>query len=348
MRLVGAGDPVLVLGASGRAFRGDAGSGGFLLAGLTIDAGDAPAASVIELRGTPSGRIERLRLLRPGDGILLADGTRDVTIADLTVLGSRLHGVTIADSQDNLVDGAELHGQRGFGVILRGDSHGNRLTRLRTVFSGLELVGMTWQTHGNSLSDSTALRTGDNCYSITGSHNRLENLTGRYCAGNGIAFYGSWNVLRGGTFTGNSQRHEVRRAWSAGIAFLQGFGGVAQHNQVAEVVVDDDQPRPTQQLGVMTHAALYRDWAPGERVAAGEYRRAGLRLYRAAAAGITGPTPPAGEGQAADGGVAWAFVNRFEATPLPDFNRAEGIDIRRVARAPREDLTPAQHNQGTR
>ncbi|MCO6418972.1 right-handed parallel beta-helix repeat-containing protein [Siccirubricoccus sp. KC 17139] len=347
MQFLGRNQPVLALTASGRAFTGNAQSGGFRIADLTVDASAASDDRMIYLRGTPSGRIENMRLIRPGGGIILTGGTHDVAIARLTVIESRHHAVAITDSYNNSIDDADLEGQRGFGVVLDGTSHHNRLNGLRTSHSGLELVGMTSQTSYNVLTNSTASRTGDNCFSITGSHNRLANLSGSYCVGAGITFYGSYNTLENGRFVGNGQQHWVRPAWSAGVLFAQGFGGVAQHNTVRNVVVDDDQPQPTQQVGVMALGA-YEPWAPRHEIRANFYRYVGLRLYRATSAGITGPTPPSGDGPVSDGGVTWVFVNSFDRTTLPDNNRAEHVEVLRAGRAPREDRSGAPNNQGTR
>jgi hypothetical protein len=271
-----------------------------------------------------------------------------VSIRDLEVTGSRGHGVMIVNSSANSVEGARLNGQVGFGVILAGTSNGNRLDQLSTTGSGLELVGMTVGTHDNSLSNSSATKTGDNCYSISGRNNRLSNLTGDRCAGNGITFYGSNNSLDGGRFTNNAQRHDVRPAWSGGVSFIQGFGGVAQGNIVRNVVVDDDQPRPTQQVGVLTTAASYLPWRPGIAVRAGRYSYSGLSLYVARSSGVTGTRSPSGPGRVSDGAVEWELVNEFDGTLQPDGNIVEGAQIGRAARSGREDHSEARRNIGTR
>lgn len=348
MKLVGVGQPVIKLMRSGRAFTGDAQSSDFLISSLTLDGTDAPSTSIIELSATPSGRIDTVTLVSPGQGVRLLRGTHDVTITNLSVINSRQHGISIEDSYNNVVDGAQLNGQVGFGIIVSGISHNNRLTKLSTTGSGLELVGMTWRTHHNVLTDSNASHTGDNCYSITGSHNRLANLSGDHCAGNGITFYGSDNTLDGGFFISNSQKYMVRKAWAAGVAFSQGFGGGAQRNIVRNVVVDDDQVLPTQQVGVMTYGGLYKIWAPHVTIRAGEERLVGLHLYRARTAGVTGTTAPTGDTKPVDGMPGWEQINTFEGSALPDGNRVENIDIRRFARAAREEQSPAQHNIGTR
>ncbi|GAA0602767.1 hypothetical protein GCM10009416_45710 [Craurococcus roseus] len=348
LNLAGQGHPVLRLSETGNAFRGDQRSRNFSISGIAIDGSDAPKASAIALRGSSDGRLARLRLIRPGDGIVLAEGSHDIAICDLEVVESRQHGVTIRDSRGNAVNGARLDGQRGFGVVLVGTSHDNRLDRLSTRRSGLELVGMTVGTHNNTLENSSANNTGDNCYSITGSNNRLRNLTGDRCAGSGITLYGSRNTLEGGRFTNNAQRHDVRPAWAGGVSFIQGFGGVAQGNTVRDVTVDDDQPRPTQQVGVLTTAAGYQAWRPGVAVRTGHYTHSGLSLYVSRSSGVTGTRPPFGPGRVSDGAVVWELVNSFEGTLQPDGNTVENVQIGRAARAPREDHSASQHNIGTR
>jgi Periplasmic copper-binding protein (NosD) len=348
MKLVGANRPVLKLTRSGQAFVGNGESGGFLISGLTLDGSEAPRTSIIRLHGTPTGKIENLQLINPGDGIALTDGTRGVTIIHLAEAGSHLHGIVIADSNDNVVDDAKLDGQAGFGVIINGTSHDNQISRVSTGYSGLELVGMTVHTHDNTLTDSSASHTGDNCFSITGSHNRLANLSGDHCAGNGITFYGSYNTLEGGSFVDNNQKFAVRKAWSAAVQFSQGFGGVAQHNTVRNVTVDDDQVQRTQQVGVMTFGATYQPWAPHSQVTVGECRYVGLLLYRAIVAGLTGGFAPVGNRTSSDGSVTWQYVNSFDGSTLPDDNLAEKMDIRRVARTPWEEQSLSQHNVYTR
>ena len=348
MNLTGEASPVLRLTSSGTAFFGDGRSSNFLIGQIAIDGSDMRGSSAIRLSGSRNGRIEGVRLINPADGIALLEGTTGVLIKDLVSVGSRFHGITIESGHGNTVDGAELEDQAGFGVILRGDSSGNRLTRLRTTKSKLELVGMTYRTHDNMLTDSSAKGAGDNCYSITGSYNTLRNLAGEACDGNGIAFYGSFNVLEGGEFKNNNQRHFVRDAWNGGVAFLQGFGGVAQHNKVSGVVLDDDQPARTQQLGVLVQKAGYREWRPGANVVAGSYAISGMELYIARSTGVSGTVKPAGLESHFDGAVRWEHASTFRGTTEPDFNSATDVVVRRSAQAAREDRSEARSNIGTR
>jgi len=348
LRLAGQGRPVLKLFRTGNAFYGNKLSINFTIEGMTIDATDAPRAGIISLRGSAVGQIENVRLINPGDGIKLLDGTHNISIRNLVSSGSRLHGVTIKDSYGNTVDGAQLDGQAGFGVILEGASYNNHLDRLSTRRSGLELVGMTYQTHNNTLSNSIASYTGDNCYSITGDHNRLTNLSGENCDGNGVAFYGSFNTLEGGQFKNNNQRFYARSAWNGGVAFLQGFGGVAQHNSVRDVVLDDDQPQPTQQVGVLTNRPEYKPWRQGIAVKSGTYMYSGLSLYVSRSSGVTGTHPLIGSGTVSDGAVEWQYVNSFLGTIQPDYNSADQVEVRRAAKSLREDRSQAQNNRGTR
>ena len=348
MSLTGENSPVIKLGRSGTAFYGDNRSSNFLISQLAIDGSDATSSSAIRLSGSRDGRIEGVRLINPSDGIALLEGTTGILIKDFTCVGSRSQGITIKSSFGNKVEGAKLENQAGFGVILSGQSYDNHLTRLQTTKSGLELVGMTYQTHDNTLTDSSAKGTGDNCYSITGRNNVLRNLTGEDCAGNGIAFYGSFNTLEGGTFKNNNQQFSVRSAWNGGIAFLQGFGGVAQHNKVSGAVVDDDQPTRTQQVGVLVQKGGYREWRPGVMVTAGTYAISGLDLYVARSSGVTGTEKPTGSGPCFDGAVHWDHANSFSGTIQPDFNSATNITVRRFAKEAREDRSQARSNVGTR
>ena len=348
MTLTGENSPVIKLGRLGTAFYGDSRSSNFLIAQIAIDGSDASSSSAIRLSGSRDGRIEGVRLINPADGIALLDGTTGIHIKDLASVGSRSHGITIKSSFGNTVDGAKLDNQAGFGVILSGESHDNHLTRLQTAKSRLELVGMTYQTHDNTLTDSSAKGTGDNCYSITGYRNVLRNLTGEDCAGNGIAFYGSSNTLEGGTFKNNNQQFSVRSAWNGGVAFLQGFGGVAQHNRVSGVVLDDDQPARTQQVGVLVQKGGYREWRPGVAVTSGTYAVSGLELYVARSSGVTGTERPTGSGPSFDGAVHWDHANSFSGTIQPDFNSATNVVVRRFAKEAREDRSQARSNVGTR
>ena len=348
MSLTGENSPVLKLGRLGTAFYGDSRSSNFLISQIAIDGSNASSSSAIRLAGSHDGRIEGVRLINPADGIALLEGTTGVLIKDLTSVGSRSHGVTIKSSFGNTVDGAKLEDQAGFGVILTGESHHNHLAHLQTTRSKLELVGMTYQSHDNTLTDSSAKGTGDNCYSITGSNNVLRNLTGEGCAGNGIAFYGSSNTLEGGTFRNNNQQFSMRSAWNGGVAFLQGFGGVAQHNKVSGVTVDDDQPARTQQVGVLVQKGEYHEWRPGVMVNAGTYAISGLELYVARSSGVTGTVKPTGSGTQSDGAVRWEHVNRFDGTIQPDFNSAVNVAVRRSAKEAREDRSQARSNVGTR
>ena len=348
MNLTGENSPVIKLNRSGTAFHGDSRSSNFLIGQLAIDGSNAARSSAIRLSGSRDGRIEGVRLINPADGIALLDGTTGVVIKDFASVGSRAHGITIKSSFGNKVVGAKLENQAGFGVILSGESYDNHLTRLQTTKSRLELVGMTYQTHDNTLTDSSAKDTGDNCYSITGHNNFLRNLTGESCAGNGIAFYGSFNTLEGGTFRNNNQQFSVRSAWNGGVAFLQGFGGVAQHNKVSGVVVDDDQPARTQQVGVLVQKGGYHEWRPGVTVNAGTYVISGMELYVARNSGVTGAERPAGPGTAFDGAVRWDHANSFAGTVQPDFNSAINVTVRRAAKEAREDRSQARSNVGTR
>ena len=348
MNLIGEDSPVIKLAKSGTAFYGDDRSSNFLISQIAIDGSSAARSSAIRFSGSRDGRIEGVRLINPADGIALLEGTTGVLVKDFTCVGSRSHGITIKSSFGNRVEGAKLEDQAGFGVILSGHSYDNHLTRLQTTKSRLELVGMTYQTHDNTLTDSSAKGTGDNCYSITGSNNVLRNLNGEGCAGNGIAFYGSSNTLEGGTFKNNNQRFSVRSAWNGGIAFLQGFGGVAQHNKVSGVVVDDDQPARTQQVGVLVQKGGYRDWRPGTAVAAGTYAISGLDLYVARSSGVTGTERPTGSGTHFDGAVQWEHANSFSGTVQPDFNSAINVVVHRSAKEAREDRSQARSNIGTR
>ena len=348
MTLTGENSPVIKLGRLGTAFYGDSHSTNFLIGQIAIDGSDASSSSAIRLSGSRDGRIEGVRLINPADGIALLEGTTGVLIKDFASIGSRFHGITIKSSFGNTVDGAKLENQAGFGVILSGESYDNHLTRLQTTKSRLELVGMTYRAHDNTLTDSSAKSTGDNCYSITGYRNVLRNLTGEDCAGNGIAFYGSSNTLEGGTFKNNNQQFSVRSAWNGGVAFLQGFGGVAQHNKVSGVVVDDDQPARTQQVGVLVQKGGYREWRPGTAVTAGTYAISGLELYIARSSGVTGTEKPTGSGSFFDGAVRWDHANSFAGTIQPDFNSAINVTVRRSAKEAREDRSQAHSNVGTR
>ena len=346
--LTGENSPVIKLARSGTAFYGDSRSSGFLIGQIAINGSDAPRSSAIRLVGSRDGRIEDVRLINPADGLALLEGTTGVLIRNFASVGSRAHGITIKSSFGNTIDGAELEAQTGFGVILSGESYGNHLTRLRTTKSGLELVGMTYQTHHNTLTNSSAKGTGDNCYSITGHNNTLRDLTGEGCAGNGVAFYGSFNMLEGGAFKNNNQQFFRRSAWNGGVALLQGFGGVAQHNKLSGVVLDDDQPAPTQQVGVLVQRAEYREWQPGARITAGMYAVSGMELYVARSSGVTGTDKPTGTGSHFDGMIRWDHANTFLGTIQPDFNSATNVVVRRFAKADREDRSEARNNIGTR
>ncbi|TGN50057.1 hypothetical protein E4L95_17800 [Paracoccus liaowanqingii] len=348
LRLEGRGRPTLKMLRTGTAFVGDGQTANFSITGLSIDGSDASKTSAIALRGSSFGLLENISLISPGNGIALTGWAHEIAIRDLAVTGSRLHGVLIQDSHSNSVEGATLNGQVGFGVIITGVSYKNRLTRLSTNASGLELVGMTYQAHDNTLSDSTASNTGDNCYSITGYNNHLSNLAGDHCAGNGVGIYGSHNTLVGGVFRNNNQRHDVRSGWNGGVAFLQGFGGVAQYNSVRDVTVDDDQAQPTQQVGVLVHRPEYKPWQPGLEVKSGAYMYSGLSLYVALSDGLTGSQPPVGAGTVSDGSVSWRFVNAFSGSIRPDYNSADRIQMGRSAKASREDRSGAANNVGTR
>ena len=347
MTLTGEGSPTLKLTGAGSAFAGNRTSTGFAIAHLTIDGSGASGSSAIRLDGSHDGSVDAVTLLNPANGLVLVNSAYGIVVKNLTVTGSRAHGITIKDSHGNSVDGARLDGQPGFGIILSGNSHSNRLTRIQTTRSGLELVGMTAGTHENILTDSIAQRTGDNCYSITGSRNTLQNLSGVDCAGNGIAFYGSYNTLHGGVFKNNNQQFYRRDSWNGGVAFIQGFGGVAQHNTVSGVILDDDQERRTQQIGVLVQRAGYPEWRPGMQVKAGAYVAAGLRLYRAREAGTTGGREPAGTAPIFDNGVHWDYARDFDKTTQPDFNHA-AVSVGRSAKTPREDRSAARENIGTR
>lgn len=348
MDLTGENAPVIKLTRLGTAFYGDSHSSDFLIRQIAIDGSSATSSSAIRLSGSRDGRIEGVRLINPADGIALLEGTTGVMIKDFMSVGSRSHGITIKSSFGNTVDGAKLEDQAGFGIILSGNSYNNHLTRLQTAKSRLELVGMTYQSHDNTLTDSSAKGTGDNCYSITGYNNTLRNLTGEACAGNGIAFYGSFNTLKGGTFRNNNQQFFVRNAWNGGVAFLQGFGGVAQHNKVSGIVLDDDQPARTQQVGVLVQRAGYREWRPGAMVTAGTYAVSGLELYVARSSGATGTERPTGSGSHFDGAVHWEHANKFDGTIQPDFNSATNVAVRHFAKQAREDRSEARSNIGTR
>lgn len=348
VRVTGLGRPMLAaLGRTGALLRIKDASN-VTLSGLRLDSRSAAHPTIampVSVSGASGVRLEEIELVNPTGEIHVTDSD-NVTILSPVVTGSLLHGVLFSGVRDSAVVGGRFQNEVGFGIILKGGSHGNLVQGNRTTANGIELVGVTEDSSGNRIIGNHAEGAGDNCISISGSENIVQGNLAQGCQGNGIEVFGDRNLVVGNTARNNARGHAAQSGWRAGIAIQGGFGGVAQYNVVRGNIVDDDQAIPTQLYGIWLGRHMYQVWASGQPVPAGTYRYHGPNLYQAAVAGVTGTRPPDGREAANDGGVTWRWIRSpADGTPLSDGNEVSGNVIARYGLGRCHDSSGGTHNQ---
>ena len=287
---------------------------GAALIGLSIIGGVASGETVlIDNTAKAEVRSTRIQNMPAGGngGILLTNGAYDNIIEDNEITGAGGNGIGLAGSNvhSNRIRLNRFAGGAGFCIFVAGGAHRNLIEGNFTRLSELELVGVTRGCKYNRIIGNHAEGCGDNGISVTGEHN---TVSGNVCIGNdlnGIFLYGSYNTVVGNVCLNNGQA----TAGAGGIAIQPVFSGCGQFNVIEGNTLADNQAARTQSHGVRVMNRSYADWAAGGAVALNTYVVSGMRVYRATAAGTTGPTPPTHTtGTVSDGGVSWEYTNTFE------------------------------------
>jgi parallel beta-helix repeat protein len=284
---------------------------------LNIDgdkAGKSGSGGIITASGSTRLRFLRLSITNPIGQISLTSCSFCV-MQDLEVFNSGGEAIRLTGCNDCLIDTAYVQNSVSFGVFLLGGSYRNIIHRAKCTVSGLELVGIKYDSYQNHVSECHAQGTGDNGISITGSNN---TVVGNTCIGNyhaGIWLYGYGNTCTGNTCKNNGQRFLVDGSHFAGIQVDSEFGGVAHYNAVSGNYCSDDQTTPTQYAGIWLRGITLGIWTAGKTVAVGAYLYFGTNVYQATTAGVTGATAPTHtSGIVSDGAVSWQFISAADTT----------------------------------
>lgn len=237
----------------------------------------------------------------------------------ITGNGNRIHGGSVTGTSGpatqviggwgNILSDIDLSGNAGFGCHLDGGAHDNKLNGLQCFGNGLELLGATYSTYRNRISDCHAEATGDNGFSLTGFENTLMGCVALRCKHSGIYLYGSRNTVSNNMSKDNGQRFLIDGSKWAGMMVVPGWGGLGSDNVVTGNEFIDTQSIATQAYGIRVGRHAYTLWAASRSTNAGAYVASGANVYKATTAGTTGATPPTHtSGTASDGGVSWAWI----------------------------------------
>lgn len=287
--------------------------------GLNISCAGS-AGHCIDINAGDHVTLEDVSIDQPaGDCILIRGASHHVTVRRGASTNAGLHGVDIqGPCFKNVVTGREFGGNTGFGIILTGSTTSvgsgpfdNELSFNKCYSNGLELIGVTYESHHNRIIGNHAEGTGDNGISVTGYQN---TITGNVCqlnAHSGIHLYGHDNACSGNMCRNNGQESLTSHstAWM-GIALTPAFGGSAFNNTVSGNVCVDDQAVKTQGYGIHATQSAEVAWAAGVVTGIRACVFNGLNVYIATSAGTTGVTPPTHtSGTVSDGGVNWLYVH---------------------------------------
>lgn len=316
VEIFGFGGPVTIVltGASGR-FMNLTSCSNVKIHSLNID-GDASSKTgstdAFNLNGAVNCELRSIRFYNATNGFAyLRNGAELNTIADchITDIGSTAISIDGTATRRNNILNNYIEATF-FGVWITYGSYENLVQGNRTHSNGLELVGVTYNSHHNRIIGNHAEGTGDNGISVTGYGNTVVGNIAKFNAFNGIHIYGHLNTVSGNTCDGNAQ--STNGVAYAGIAIQPAWGGQGVHNTVSGNTCTDTQATPTQDYGIRIRVHTYSQWVTGETTASmgsNLYRQHLNKVYRAQSVGTCGATAPTHTtGTASDGGVDWLFV----------------------------------------
>lgn len=345
--LIGEGRPTLKATVTGRLLRFNALSNA-LVQGVVLNGNKAGVVAAGPFLIQNSSRV----VLRDID---VNDASGNSSITGTSVLNRIEHcsfsnsaGTAISLSgaavSRNIVAYSEFHDNAGFAVQIAAGSSSNLVTGCRTISNGIELVGITRDSHGNRIIGNHAELCGDNGISVTGYENTIVGNVCKYNRGAGVYVYGRVNTVVGNVCIGNGSNYATDGLQWGGIVIGGFWGGTAQRNIVVGNVIDDDQATPTQYFGIKISSVGYTAWSAGLVVTSGQYVTNALKLYQSTGAGTTGATAPTHTtGTVSDGTVSWTYVDSFFGTQRePSYNT---VGTNQVVRYIGGDIVDSTTNQ---
>ena len=340
---------------------------------------------VIIFSNTQHSRLENLTIKNTVRDIRISSGSNNNTIKNVSITNpGGYNGLTVEDSNDNVIEDFRSVGQRLWGIGIIGTSSRNHLIRPSSNDSGAELVGIQWRATENEIvdprlefakyptwlpgmtmtkgerrislgsdgmpkiyiatSDGVSGRypptcigslmtipdkvtctdggviwafwreynsAGDNCISVTGSHNVIKGGTLDGCKRNGIALFGENNtvsdvaILNPGQGLSNPGGQKY-----ACIYFNSNYNGVSKYNVVNDNRCLDNQKRHTMYYGIWFDSG-YPDWTTHNLYRLGDYVENQSNLYKATIGGLSGNSPPnCREGECDDGAISWTWTRQ--------------------------------------
>lgn len=301
---------------------------------LELDGTDAlGTGSFVLLSNATKNRIVRCDFVNATDGtnigaVLLSGTSNNNVIQECTFTGTRgsAIGLSGASVQNNQILHNIVTNATGFGVRVGDGANRNLVQGNRTTSNGIELVGVTGDSHLNQIIGNYAEGTGDNGISLSGYDNVC---IGNHCYRNqkaGIWSWGSGNVITGNHCRDNNQEGT---SW-AGIGVSSNYGGTGQFNVITGNVCEDTQAVVTQSNAIRISGATgYTAWGAGQVITSGTYRINGLNIYIATNSGTTGATAPVHtSGTVSDGAVSWRYLRSFTTVADSVFNQVFGNSCR--------------------
>jgi len=238
-RTVNVADPCKLVGENGtKLVLSNAEMAGFVLTGsmieisnIEIDAAKAnkkPGATAVLIKGDKC-RIANCVIENSKDFGIRVSGD-NASVINCTIRNSDGTGVALIGANKCNIQNVSFSGNKGFGVQVTGGASFNVIQGCSTKDSGLELVGVTYDAHHNSVIKNSAENCGDNGISVTGYMNYVASNLCSKNAYNGIGVWGERNIIVGNSCSENGQKPSATEFAEIGIT--PGFGGLGRYNLV--------------------------------------------------------------------------------------------------------------------
>lgn len=251
--------------------------------------------------------LQDIRVINSKGFGIYVDGTTNSTFRNLYVATAQNSGLELAGTgtHDNKILNYTAHDNVGMGIRLGTGAYGNIFDNISCQQNDLELIGLTYDCHDNTISNVIAVGTGDNGISISGYNNTLSNILCHNNNNSGVAVYGNNNTFSSVVTYNNNQS----ASGFFGFVISAGYGGEAKNNEVNGLISYDNQGSPTQLYGFGLGANNYTLWATGVAKSVRSFVYYGNNAYISTNSGTTGATPPTHTtGTVSDGTVTWTFL----------------------------------------
>ncbi|WP_159715483.1 right-handed parallel beta-helix repeat-containing protein [Geminicoccus flavidas] len=247
-------------------------------------------------------------------------------------------GLLGPEATDALIEAVEFQRNRYFGVWVTQGAHRNTVRHCRTEGNGLELVGITFDSYGNTIEWNEVSGSGDNGISVTGHSNLLSFnrcMSNRF---HGIGVYGSFNTIIGNQcFSNGLNSLNDTNVFYGGISLISSFGGVSRLN-----ILDGNEsgPSDSQACSIKYWPHDYHDWSAEQLILGRDpFRIVGGDLCRAANAAPgfrmqSGSRRPSFEDSslASDGRLEWrrlASGTSLDGVEVPAWQPGLALDANR-------------------